>query len=231
MAIGAPALLVGYAYHQAGGGSAGVRAALTALEGKAKEVTDLVRKTGMGQTFNLLEQSKANVLKVETYPLLDPKDQGAKLIQDLISPPTGFGNPLLTPQTVVNPNVVGAYANYQYRKAETAGLGPKATQAATHGATESALGFPEDLYRSALAGDRDFQTKAKAYFDPRDTNLDGFVSPAESQAHALSHPHLDPRDTNQDAFVSPAEELAYLLKHPEVEVVHRLGPEHMDLFV
>jgi hypothetical protein len=231
MAIGAPTLLVGYAYHQAGGGGAGVAAALAALEKEAQQVTDLVKKTGSGQGFELLERSKAAALKVGTFPLRESAGQVAGLIQDLIHPPSGYGNPLLTPQTVLNPGVVGAYAAYQYQKAQETDQGAEATRAATQAATESALGFPEDLYASARPGGAPLKTKAKAYFDFRDTDQDGFVSPAEAYAHALSHPHLDPRDTNQDAFVSPAEELAYLLKHPEVEVLHRLGPGHLDLQV
>ena len=82
-------------------------------------------------------------------------------------------------------------------------------------------------------------TKAlNVYYDSRDTNQDGVVSPAENNAYNVKHPELlglnqsttvtsaltsskgldfvyyDPKDTNKDGFVSTEEGYVYALNHP-----------------
>lgn len=41
----------------------------------------------------------------------------------------------------------------------------------------------------------------------------------------VSSAYLDPRDTNQDGFVSPAEARAYALKHPFADALSRMKAE------
>jgi hypothetical protein len=44
-------------------------------------------------------------------------------------------------------------------------------------------------------------------------------------AAKISSAYLDPRDTNQDGFVSPAEARAYALKHPFADALSRMKAE------
>jgi hypothetical protein len=48
------------------------------------------------------------------------------------------------------------------------------------------------------------------------------ASPAAPASGLRNLAIYDPRDTNQDGIVSPAEDFAYSLKHPELEALKRL---------
>lgn len=223
MNIGAPTLLASYAYQQAGGGSAGVSAALASLASSANDVATMVRKTGLGQEFDLLQLSNTKALDVGTYDLQVAAGKGPQVVQNLINPPAGYANPLLTQQTVLNPNVVGAYTKYQYGEAKKAGQTNAFTLQTTGTAAEATQGFQGDLYNSAMPPSKTFKANALAFFDPMDVNQDGFISPAETISYALENPQLDPMDANLDGVVSPAEELVYSLSHPGSQYLKNLG--------
>lgn len=243
MNIGAPTLLASFAYQQAGGGTAGVSAALASLESSARDVTQMVKQIGSGQTFDLLELSKTSALDTATYNLQAAAGKGTQAMQDLLNPPTGYSNPLLTgqttpspyalatdavgafnlysppTQTVLNADVVGAYGKYQYAQAEKAGQGNAATQQATTTAANATQGFQPGLHDSAMPRTTSWEAISQANANPKDSNQDGLVSPAEILSYALKNPYYDPKDTNLDGLVSPAEELAYSLSHPVVDLL------------
>lgn len=227
MNIGASTLLADYAYRQAGGGSTGVSAALAALEASAKEVAGLVKKSGFGQSFDLLEFGASKAFGTKTYPLEKAAGKGPSLVQELINPPMGYGNPLLTPTTVLNPNVVGAFAAYQYGQAKKAGDLPAFQEAIR---AETAKTFKEGLYDSAQPLPKERRAHAFSFFDPMDTNRDGYVSPMESLRYAQTNPAVDPKDRNLDGRVSPAEEWAYELAHPNHGLPRNSDSEFIDVF-
>lgn len=230
MNIGAPALLVGYAYHQAGGGSAGVAAALAALEQASGDTATLVKSAGAGPTLDLLELGQTKALEAGTYSLLESAGLGPQVVQNLLNPPTGYSNPLLTARRGLDPGTVGAFAKYQYSQAEKAGQTALYTQQATKDAWGAVEAFPADLYDSAIPPSSQPKSAPKTLTHPMDANQDGLVSPTEKLGYALDHAYLDPKDSNLDGFVSPSEAFAYSLQHPaqswlEALTTPQLGPE------
>lgn len=221
MDLGAPTALASYAYLQAGGGGAGVLAALKAVTTSGNDVAGLVQSAGATEAQNGVQSSQGLALAAGTFELQASQGLASEALDNLLNPPLGFANPFINAQGVTDPSQAQAYAAYLYNQAQAQGQTAllttallKSAQASTQTATTQLQATPPKPAEVAKATTPAAgSARSAAGFDPMDTNRDGIVSPAESQAYGLSHPGLDPRDANYDGFVSSVEELAYAQQH------------------
>ncbi|MBI3132167.1 MAG: hypothetical protein HYZ13_12670 [Acidobacteria bacterium] len=210
MNVGAPTL-ASYAYQLAGGGSQGVLAALAALKTAGSDVAGLIQSAGPGTGVEpALQASQDSGLEVGAFGLQVGAGLGAQALQDLLNPPLGFANPLLSTQGFLSLEAATAFAGYLYAEAQRTGQTGAFTQYALNSALDALLGTPNDLLEPGPAS----EALRQATLDPKDANEDGIVTPAETLFYALSHPQFVPQDANLDGFVTPAEALAYELRHP-----------------
>lgn len=234
------AALSRYAYHLAGGGYAGVLAALESTRTTATAAAGLVAGASAGE--DLLARTQATELAAGAYGLEVAGGGDDQALQDLLrlGPETPEWLPVAT-DPLAEAGVVAAEARYAYLQALRAGQG-QAFALATAAQVRTDLGQATRLLASAelpeptgpLPEDATPDATPDAGADPagetsgdrapaflgyarQDADQDGLVSALEFNAYAARHPGLAVADANQDGQVTPAEGLAYGLAHPSLD--------------